>query len=90
MGFFVCDDCNVLSASCVSIVYDCDTHHICNFGRKCVVLYNRFKGDDKARMKIAKNGRKKYFELFECQKISDYIVSKSFNRETSKRLKWMD
>jgi len=51
---------------------------------------NRFKGDDKARMKIAKNGRKKYFELFECQKISDYIISKSFNRETSKRLKWMD
>ena len=51
---------------------------------------NRFKADDKARMKIAKNGRKKYFELFECQKISDYIVSKSFNRETSKRLKWMD
>jgi len=51
---------------------------------------NRFKGDDKARMKIAKNGRKRYFELFECQKISDYIISKSFNRETSKQLKWMD
>jgi len=49
-----------------------------------------FKGNDKERMKIAKNGRKKYFELFECQKISDYIISKSFNRENSKRLKWMD
>ena len=51
---------------------------------------NRFKGDDKLRMKVAKNGRKKYFELFECQKVSDYIISKSFNRETSKRLKWME
>ena len=49
-----------------------------------------FKGNDKERMKVAKNGRKKYFELFECQKISDYIISKSFNRENSKRLKWMD
>tara|TARA_B100000959_G_scaffold286421_1_gene364976 strand:- start:693 stop:2828 length:2136 start_codon:yes stop_codon:yes gene_type:complete len=70
------------------------------FNRNEVIFYsnlqdlaekiNRFKGDDKARMKIARNGRKKYFKLFECQKISDYIVSKSFNRETSKQLKWMD
>jgi len=51
---------------------------------------NHFKGNDKARIKIAKNGRRKYFELFECQKISDYIISKSFKRENSKRLKWMD
>ncbi len=51
---------------------------------------NQFKANDKARMKVAKNGRKKYFELFECQKVSDYIISKSFNRENSKRLKWMD
>ncbi len=51
---------------------------------------NHFKGNDIARMKVAKNGRKKYFELFECQKVSDYIISKSFNRENLKRLKWMD
>ena len=51
---------------------------------------NQFKANDKARMKVAKNGRKKYFELFECQKVSDYIISKSFNRENSKQLKWMD
>ena len=31
-----------------------------------------------------------FWELFECQKVSDYIISKSFNRETSKRLKWME
>ena len=51
---------------------------------------NRYKADDKLRMKIAKNGRKKYFNLFECQKISDYIISKSFNRDAPKKLKWMD
>ena len=41
-------------------------------------------------MKIAKNGRRKYFDLFECQKIADYIISKSFDREIPKVLKWMD
>jgi len=58
VGVFVCDDCNVLSASCVSIVYDCDTHHICNFGRKCVVLHNRFKGDDRSTVLKTTIGRR--------------------------------
>ncbi len=51
---------------------------------------NHYKSDDKSRVKIAKNGRKKYFDLFECQKVADYIISKSFNRGISKKLKWMD
>ena len=51
---------------------------------------NFYKSNDKSRVRIAKNGRRRYFDLFECQKVSEYIVSKSFNRETSKKLKWMD
>ena len=51
---------------------------------------NFYKSNDKSRVRIAKNGRRRYFDLFECQKVAEYIVSKSFNRETSKKLKWMD
>ena len=51
---------------------------------------NQFKANDKERIKIAKNGRKKYFDLFECQKVSDYIISKSFGRKPSEKIKWVD
>jgi len=51
---------------------------------------NQFKANDKERIKIAKNGRKKYFDLFECQKVSDYIISKSFGRKPSEKIKWAD
>ena len=51
---------------------------------------NYYKSNDSSRMKIAKKGRKKYFDLFECQKVADYIISKSFDRDIPKVLKWMD
>ena len=53
-----------------------------------VILYNTvgdlsdkinfFKKNEKSRIKIAKNGQKKYFKLFNEKKISKYIVEKSF------------
>ncbi len=51
---------------------------------------NYFKSNDKKRVEIARNGRKKYFDLFECQKVSDYIISKSFDRKPKQKIKWMD
>ena len=39
---------------------------------------NFFKKNEKSRIKIAKNGQKKYFKLFNEKKISKYIVEKSF------------
>ena len=51
---------------------------------------NFYKSNDKKRIDVAKKGRRKYFDLFECQKVANYIISKSFNREISKKLKWMD
>ena len=53
-----------------------------------VILYNTvddlsdkinfYKKNEKLRIKIAKNGQKKYFKLFNEKKISKYIVEKSF------------
>jgi len=51
---------------------------------------NYFKSNDKKRIEVARNGRKKYFDLFECQKVSDYIISRSFDRNPSNKMKWMD
>mgnify|MGYP001311684839 FL=1 len=51
---------------------------------------NFYKSNDKKRIDVAKKGRTKYFNLFECQKVANYIISKSFNRDLPKKLKWMD
>ena len=51
---------------------------------------NYYKSNESLRIKIAKNGRRKYFDLFECQKVANYIISKSFDRDIPKVLKWMD
>ena len=36
-----------------------------------------YKENDKSRIKIAKNGKKKYFKLFNEVKITKYIINKS-------------
>ena len=51
---------------------------------------NQFKANDKARMKVAKNGRKNILNFLNVKKFRIILFSKSFNRENSKRLKWMD
>ena len=50
---------------------------------------NYFKRNDKIRKKYAKNGKKRYFDLFNSTTISDYIISKSFDLDIKKPLKWM-
>ena len=42
-----------------------------------------YKNNDKVRKKIASQGKKKYFKLFNEQKISKYIIEKSFGKESS-------
>ena len=46
----------------------------------------KYKRDDKKRRLIAKNGKKKYLNIFNSTAISDYIISKTFNFE--KKFKW--
>ena len=42
----------------------------------------RISRDEKLRKKIAKNGKKKYFKLFNEIKIADYIIKKSLGKKT--------
>ena len=39
--------------------------------------------NDKTRIKIARNGKKKYFKLFNETKIAKYIIDKSTGKNTS-------
>ncbi len=58
------------------------------FSKKEIIFYNGlddlaskilfYKKNDKLRKKIAKNGKNKYFKLFNETKISKYIIDKSF------------
>ena len=58
------------------------------FSQNEIVFYNNlddlankilyYKKNDKIRKKIASNGKKKYFKLFNETKISKYILDKSF------------
>ena len=48
-----------------------------------------FKENDKKRMQFAKNGRKKYFDLFESKIICDYMISKIFEINSIKNKNWM-
>ena len=40
---------------------------------------NKYSNDDKARIKIAKSGRDKYFKHFNSTLVADYIINKTFN-----------
>ena len=45
-----------------------------------IIFYNK---NDRNRKKIAKNGKKKYFKLFNEQKTTKYIVDKSLGNKTN-------
>jgi spore maturation protein CgeB len=49
---------------------------------------NFYKKNDELRKKIAKNGQKKYFQLFNCEDIAKYIIEKSMNPNTNYKPKW--
>lgn len=44
---------------------------------------DKFTFDDKKRINIAKNGRKKYFKFFNSNIVADYIVKKTFGYRTN-------
>jgi len=50
---------------------------------------NFFKNNDAIRKEYAKRGKEKYFRYFNSTIVSDYIISKSFDVGTKKKLKWM-
>ncbi len=62
------------------------------FNKNEIVFYNGindlaekikfYKKNEKSRVKIAKNGKKKYFKLFNEQKITKYIIDKSFGKKS--------
>ncbi len=49
-----------------------------------------FKNNDKERISIAKKGRKKYFQFFDCKVVSNYILSKIFDYKIKNKLPWME
>ena len=63
------------------------------FNKKEIISYNSiddlaskikyYKKNDKLRKTIAKNGKDKYFKLFNETKISKYIIDKSLGKNTS-------
>ncbi len=50
---------------------------------------NFYKENKPKRNKIAKNGKKKYFRLFNNKIISDYICSRLFEQKPKQNLSWM-
>ena len=65
---------------------------------KCAVFYsnlndlikkiNKFKQNDKSRIKIAKNGRNMYHKYFNSSLVADYIIKKTFAVNYSKKFHW--
>ena len=62
------------------------------FNQNEIIFYNNiddlaekikfYKKNEKARIKIAKNGKRKYFKMFNEQKITKYIIDKSFGKKS--------
>ncbi len=51
---------------------------------------NFYKNNDKTRRKIGDNGKKKYFKLFDCEIVAEFILSKIFQFKIKQKLDWMD
>jgi len=49
---------------------------------------NKYKRDIKIGKKIASLGKKKYFKYFNSSTVSDYMISKIFNKKSEKRVLW--
>ena len=49
---------------------------------------SKFKKDKKFGRKIAKNGKQKYFKYFNSNIVSDYIISKTFERKSKYHFIW--
>ena len=70
------------------------------FNKNEMVFYNSvedlsdkikfYKLNDKMRKKIGDNGKKKYFKLFDCEIVAEFILSKVFQFKIKQKLNWMD
>ena len=70
------------------------------FNNKEVILYNTvddlsdkinfFKKNEKSRIKIAKNGQKKYFKLFSNDTVAKYMVNRIFGKKIKNKQRWMN
>ena len=49
---------------------------------------NKYKKDIKAGKKIARLGKKKYFKYFNSSTVSDYIISKTFEKKSVNEILW--
>ena len=49
---------------------------------------NKFKKDDKNRRKIAKNGKKVYFDNFNSTKVAQFIIEKTFELKSKNSYMW--
>ncbi|MDC0615979.1 glycosyltransferase [Candidatus Pelagibacter sp.] len=49
---------------------------------------NKYKKDDKSRRRIAKNGKKIYFDNFNSTKVAQFIINKTINISTKKAFLW--
>ncbi len=47
----------------------------------------KYSNDDKSRIKIARNGRRKYLKYFNSKDVADYIIKKTLNK-SNKRFYW--
>ena len=53
-----------------------------------IIKIQKFKKNDKSRIKIAKNGRYLYHKYFNSTLVSDYIIKKTFDFNYSKKFRW--
>ena len=49
---------------------------------------NKYKKDNKERIRIAKNGKEIYFKNFNSTLVADFIISKTFNYKSKKKFIW--
>ena len=52
---------------------------------KKIIKYN---DNDKLRIKIAKNGKKKYLKHFNSKNVANFIIQKTFNLKYKKKYLW--
>ena len=63
------------------------------FNKNEIIFYNSiedlaekikfYKKNESSRIKIAKNGKRKYFRMFNEQKITKYIIDRSFGKKSA-------
>ena len=53
-----------------------------------MIKINFYKSNQKIRIRIAKNGKKKYLKHFNSTKVANFIIDKTMNFKTIKKYFW--